>query len=153
MAEEVFALAVASWRQRVASRQGSGTVELSESQFLTLDLITRDPRGGGTPTVGDLQRAIHVLPAQMSRIIRSLETNFDKPLIHCQLNQQDKRRIDVSITDEGRRVYEEFRTARLAKTRDILQFLSEEDRKEFVRICRRIRELQESGERRESRHL
>lgn len=138
MAEEIFALAISSWKQRLAARQ-SETAELTESQFLTLDIIAHHP---GMPTVGEIQRAMHVLPAQMSRIIRSLETGFEKPLIHCQLNQADKRRIDVAMSDDGRRLYEEFRTGRLAKTRELLQFLTIEDRQEFVRICRRIRELQ-----------
>src|SRR5262249_53177719 len=114
-----------------------------ESQYLTLDLVIR---ANGIPTVGELQRSIGVLPAQMSRIIRSLETNFEKPLIHCQLNQADKRRIDVAITDEGRRLYNEFRAARLAKTREILQVFCVEARRKFVRICQRIREVHESGE-------
>ena len=81
----------------------------------------------------------------MSRIIRSLETGFDKPLIHCQLNVTDKRRIDVQLTPEGRKTYHDFRNTRLAKTRDMLQFLSPADRREFVRICRLIREHQESA--------
>jgi DNA-binding MarR family transcriptional regulator len=142
MAEEIFALAVLNWRQRLASKQDPNVAELSESQYLTLDILMRSAT---TPTVGEIQKNIRVLPAQMSRIIRSLETAFDKPLIHCQLNQNDKRRIDVAATDEGRRIYEDFRAARLSKTRKILQFLSGEDQAEFVRICRRIRELQEAA--------
>ena len=149
MADEVFAIAVSAWKQRVAARSAV-TPELSESQYLTLDLVLRaqsaataDAVPAAPPTVGELQRAIGVLPAQMSRIIRSLETGFEKPLIHCQLNAADKRRIDVHLTDEGRRTYQEFRQSRLAKTRDMLRFLSPADRLEFVRICRRIREHQE----------
>lgn len=141
MAEEIFALSVLSWKQRLAAR--SANPELSESQYLTLDLLVH--AGEATPTVGELQRTIGVLPAQMSRIIRSLETAFDSPLIRCQLNQNDKRRIDVHLTRDGRRVYESFRESRLAKTRDILRHLSDEDRAEFVRICRRIREVQAGG--------
>ena len=140
MAEEVFAIAVSSWKHRLAARSAA---ELSESQYLTLDLIIRNE---AIPTVGELQRAIGVLPAQMSRIIRSLETGFDKPLIHCQLNVTEKRRIDVQLTPEGKKVYQEFRNTRLAKTRDMLQFLSLIDRGEFVRICRLIRENQETAQ-------
>ncbi len=139
MAEEVFAIAVSSWKQRLAARSSA---ELSESQYLTLDLIIRND---ATPTVGELQRAIGVLPAQMSRIIRSLETGFDRPLIHCQLNVTDKRRIDVQLTPEGKKTYQDFRNMRLAKTRDMLQFLTPGDRGEFVRICRLIRENQETA--------
>jgi len=137
MAEEIFAITVLSWRDRLANRNTAN--ELSESQFLTLDMLAKAKTK--TLTVGELQRAIGVLPAQMSRIIRSLEAGFDKPLIRCELNQTDKRKIDVSLTSAGRGMYEEFRTARLAKTTELLANLPENDRHEFVRICREIREL------------
>ena len=135
MAEEIFSLTVMSWRERLASRHET---ELSDSQYLTIDALA----GSETPlTVGEIQRAIGVLPAQMSRIIRSLESGFDKPLIRCELNQHDKRKIDVHLLPQGREVYDEFRRSRLSKTVDILKNLSERDRTEFVRVCRRIREL------------
>jgi DNA-binding MarR family transcriptional regulator len=135
MAEEIFSLTVMSWRQRLATRHEA---ELSESQFLTLDTLVNS---GAAISVGEIQRSISVLPAQMSRIIRSLESGFEKPLIRCELNQTDKRKIDVTLTPEGRRMYTEFRSARLTKTVDTLQHLPENDRAEFVRICRQIREL------------
>jgi DNA-binding MarR family transcriptional regulator len=141
MAEEVFALTVLSWRQRLASKQQQA--ELSESQFLTMDTLIHNPE---VLTVGEIQRGISVLPAQMSRIIRSLETGFEKPLIRCELNQEDKRKINVSLTSEGRRIFNDFRTARLAKTVDILKHLSENDRLDFVRICRQIRALYQQQE-------
>ncbi|HVT81193.1 MAG TPA: hypothetical protein VHM90_11100 [Phycisphaerae bacterium] len=135
MAEEIFSLTVMSWRQRLAAKHDT---ELSESQYLTMEALVGSE---AALTVGEIQRAIGVLPAQMSRIIRSLETGFDKPLIRCELNQHDKRKIDVHLLPEGRAVYDEFRHTRLSKTVEILKNLSERDRTEFVRICRRIREL------------
>jgi DNA-binding MarR family transcriptional regulator len=137
MAEEIFSLTVMGWRERVASK-GQGSAELSESQYLAVDALMRSP---GTLTVGEIQRAIGVMPAQMSRIMRSLETGFDKSLVRCELNQTDKRKIDVKLTAEGKRVYEHFRNAKLVKTVDILRQLEDKDRLEFIRICRRIREL------------
>ena len=137
MAEEIFSLTVMGWRQRVASKQ-HGDEELSESQYLTIETIDN---ATSTLTVGEIQRAIGVLPAQMSRIIRSLETGFDKPLIRCELNQSDKRKIDVQITPEGRRIFHEFKQVRLSKTVEVLKNLDDKDRQEFIRICGRIREL------------
>jgi len=135
MAEEIFSLTVMGWRQRVASRQ-AGIPELSESQYLAIDTLVN---ASTILTVGEIQRAIGILPAQMSRIIRSLESGFDKPLIRCELNQTDKRRIDVHLTAEGKLAYQEFRQARLSKTVDILKNLPDADRQEFVRICAQIR--------------
>ena len=140
MAEEIFALTVLSWRQRLTSRHQGDSPELSESQFLTLDTLAKH----STLTVGELQRSINVLPAQMSRIIRSLETGFEKPLIRCALNQTDKRKIDVTLTPSGRKSYDDFRAARLKSTIDILSHLPEHDRLEFVRICRAIKKLYQS---------
>jgi hypothetical protein len=40
------------------------------------------------------------LPAQMSRIIRSLEAR-ERPMIVCRINPQDKRKIDVCLTAAG----------------------------------------------------
>lgn len=138
MAEEIFALTVMAWRQRLLSRRQSESDELSETQFLTLDNLIRHK----TQTVGELQRAIGVLPAQMSRIIRSLE-NFEKPLIRCELNQTDKRKIDVTLTPAGRKMYEDFRSGRLSSTIEVLTHLPDHDRQEFVRICREIKKLYE----------
>src|SRR5579884_3878243 len=76
MAEEIFGMAVATWRQRVASRREAAN-ELSESQYLTLDTLVRSTTTQQVLTVGELQRSIGVLPAQMSRIIRSLESGFE----------------------------------------------------------------------------
>lgn len=146
MAQEIFELSVMGWRRRLISRQ-QGEAELSESQYLTLDAIVNAP---DSLTVGEIQRAIGVLPAQMSRIIRSLESGFEKPLIQCALNQTDKRKIDVRLTAEGRRAYQEFRQVRLSKTVEILTDLEEKDRQEFVRICARIRELVHAATVRES---
>jgi len=140
MAEEIFALAVMSWRARVASKQRS-TVELSESQYLALDVLVEATAGGDPVTVGEIQRSIGVLPAQMSRIVSSLQTGFEKPLIRCDLNQSDRRKIDVSMTSEGRAAYDGFRQSRIVKTVEMLKGLPDKDRQEFVRICRRIREL------------
>ena len=139
MADEIFSLTKMSWRQRLATRH-LGEEELSESQFLTLDgIVTR----GEPQTVGDLQRAIHVVPAQMSRIIRSLENDFDAPLIRCELNQEDKRKIDVRLTDDGRTAYSDFISSRIGRTLELLGRLTEKDRLDFIRVCGQMRKLYE----------
>lgn len=131
MSEEVFALHLLYWRTRVA--KGSAA-ELSETQFLTLDILNKS----GLQNVGDLQRAIGVLPAQMSRVIRALESNFDSPLIRCELNAQDKRKIDVTITDAGKKAYDDFRQAKITKLSAIIEQLTPDDQQQLVRICREM---------------
>jgi len=91
--------------------------------------------------VGQLQKSLRVLPAQMSRVIRSLENKIDKPLIRCQINARDKRRVDVYLTEQGRQAREEYRSARLAASLGILGQLPDDDRREFMRILSRIHEM------------
>src|SRR5437870_211463 len=79
-----FCLAVPRGRRR------SG--DLKEVEFLTLSILQHHD----TLIVGEIQRMLGVLPAQMSRIIRSLEAR-ERPLIACRINPHDKRKIDVAL--------------------------------------------------------
>jgi DNA-binding MarR family transcriptional regulator len=105
-----------------------------------LDLLARHQ----PMTVGQLQRGIGVLPAQMSRVMRSLEEKGDKPLIDCTINAQDRRKVDVALTDSGRNAYQSYRTSRLARSVEVLGQLKQRDRREFMRIMRIIRRLVEA---------
>lgn len=134
--EEIFSLSKDFWVAQGRAR-GRHQTEITETEFLTLDLLIRSE---GTLTVGDIQRQIGVLPAQMSRVIRSLENKGDHPLISCKINQADKRKIDVEITRAGRTAHEEYRRLKLASTERILLNLGEQDRRDFMRILRKIRE-------------
>lgn len=131
MGEEVFALHLLFWRSRISK---SNITELSETQFLTLDILNKN----GLQNVGDLQRAIGVLPAQMSRVIRALESNFDSPLIHCELNAHDKRKIDVTITEAGTKAYEDFKQAKITNLSTLIGTLNPSDQENLVRICREM---------------
>ncbi|HUW84840.1 MAG TPA: MarR family transcriptional regulator [Phycisphaerae bacterium] len=138
LAEEIFELSNLGSRSRAARRR-HGAMDLSESEFLTLDTLAKGER----MTVGQLQRAIGVLPAQMSRVVRSLESKTDEPLIHCAINPQDRRRIDVTLTEAGRHAYHEYRESRLSGAVEVLAELKDRDRREFMRLLRVIRKLME----------
>src|SRR5262245_8881558 len=88
---------------RVRRRAG----DLKEVEFLTLTILSDQ----GTMIVGDIQRLLGVLPAQMSRIIRSLEAR-ERPLIACRINPQDKRKIDVHMTPAGEKALADHREGR-----------------------------------------
>jgi DNA-binding MarR family transcriptional regulator len=95
---------------------------LKELEFITLKIL----KNGGTMIVGHIQRLLGVLPAQMSRIIRSLE-NRDRPLVSCRINPHDKRKIDVCLTLAGEKALTDYENLRLRGIADLLQTLSEED--------------------------
>ena len=111
-------------------------VELKELEFLTLSILSSRP----TMIVGDIQRLLGVLPAQMSRIIRSLE-NRQPPLIECQINASDKRKVDVRLTSAGRRTLGEFQEVRVQKLVGLLKGASDEDHDELSRLVARLHEL------------
>jgi DNA-binding MarR family transcriptional regulator len=135
--EELFSITKDLWVARAASR-GRHEAEITETEFLALDMLVH---GGERPlTVGDIQRHIGVLPAQMSRVIRSLESKGEQPLIQCKINPADKRKVNVELTDAGRAVHTEYRRSKVAGIEVMLQNLSEQDRNELMRILRLIRD-------------
>jgi DNA-binding MarR family transcriptional regulator len=122
-----FCLAVPRGRRR------SG--DLKEVEFLTLSIL----RQRDTLIVGDIQRMLGVLPAQMSRIIRALEDR-DQPLIACRINPQDKRKIDVALTPAGQAAFQDYQTSRIRSIAAILTKLSEEDIDDLNRLMEKMHE-------------
>jgi DNA-binding MarR family transcriptional regulator len=138
-AEEIFELTKMSWMARSQQQPRKGQIDLTESEFLALDWLTKaDPE---PLSVGEIQRRIHVLPAQMSRVVRSLEAKAGKPLIRCRINPKDKRKIDVTLTDAGKKAHQSFREARLAATIDMVSKLPPTDRVELMRILGEIKTI------------
>jgi DNA-binding MarR family transcriptional regulator len=139
LAEEVFELATLSSMARARGRGGNAApdLQLSETEFLALEAIAK----AGTVTVGEIQKAIGVLPAQMSRIIRSLETKGGGAFVKRAINQSDKRKVDISLSKAGHSAHHAYRDARLTMTVEILSNLNQEDRDTFMRILRYMRTL------------
>lgn len=113
---------------------------LKEVEYLTLALLAER----GTMIVGDIQRLLGVLPAQMSRIIRALE-NRTEPLIVCQINPRDKRKIDVCPTDSGSRALREYQDIRIRRIATLLHDLPAEDQDELIGLLDKVRGLLERG--------
>jgi len=115
-----------------------GGFDLSESEFLALDAL----EGLVSLSVGDLRRRVGVLPAQMSRIIKALEQRYDEKLVLCSINPKDKRKIDVAISPRGRRAVEAYRRAKIARSIESLEALSDEDLEAFIGILHKIEAAQ-----------
>jgi DNA-binding MarR family transcriptional regulator len=116
------------------NRRRSG--DLKEIEFLTLSILHRHD----TLIVGEIQRLLGVLPAQMSRIIRALEMR-DRPLIACRINPRDKRKIDVALTPEGTAAFQDYQTARVHSIASLLGRLPEEDLEDLQRLTVKVNEL------------
>src|SRR5437773_6683101 len=108
LAQELFEVVTQICLSTLRGRRRLG--DLKEIEFLTLAILQE----GGTMIVGDIQRILGVLPAQMSRVIRALE-NRDRPLIQCRINPRDKRKIDVCLTPFGEKSLLEYQGIRVGR--------------------------------------
>jgi DNA-binding MarR family transcriptional regulator len=120
------------------SRRRAG--DLKEIEFFTLAIL----QDHGMMIVGDIQRLLGILPAQMSRVIRSLE-NRDLPLISCRINPQDKRKIDVCLTEAGEKALLGYQAVRVRRIAELLQDLPEEDQENVTHLLDKLRGLLERG--------
>jgi DNA-binding MarR family transcriptional regulator len=120
----------------VSPRHRRGSGDLKEIEFLTLSLLHQH----GTLIVGDIQRQLGVLPAQMSRIIRSLEGR-ERPLIACRINPHDKRKIDVALTQAGLVAFQAYQAARIGSIARLVGKLPEEDLDELHRLVDKLHDL------------
>ena len=126
LAEAIFAVSKRSWVG--ATRD---TSELTESEFLALDHLS----GVGTATVGDTQQQIQVVPAQMSRLLRRLEGSG---FVTSDINREDRRRVDITITNAGPAVHARYRKAKLAPIIAALDRLTDDERAQFMALVAKM---------------
>jgi DNA-binding MarR family transcriptional regulator len=81
-----------------------------------------------------------VLPAQMSRVIRSLE-NRERPLIQCRINSRDKRKIDVDLTANGEKTLVEYQGKRVGRIVEQLSDLTDDDQDDMIRTLNKLHGL------------
>jgi DNA-binding MarR family transcriptional regulator len=134
IAHELFQLVTQICLSTLRGRRRGG--ELKEVEFLTLSLLQTN----NTMIVGDIQRLLGILPAQMSRVIRSLE-NRDRPLIQCRINPRDKRKIDVCLTTHGEKLLLEYQSKRVGRIVERLQSLTEDEQEDLIRALTRLHGL------------
>ena len=134
VAHELFEVVTQICLSTLRGRRRLG--DLKEIEFLTLAIL----QANGTMIVGDIQRILGVLPAQMSRVIRSLE-NRERPFIQCRINPRDKRKIDVCLTPAGEKMLLEYQSKRVGRIVERLQQLSEDDQDELIRALTKLHGL------------
>ena len=137
IAHELFQVVTQICLSTLRGRRRAG--DLKEVEFLTLSLL----QDHGTMIVGDIQRVLSVLPAQMSRVIRSLE-NRERPLIACSINPRDKRKIDVELTTHGEKALLDYQGKRVGRIVERLNSLPEDDQEDLIRALNKLHELLES---------
>jgi DNA-binding MarR family transcriptional regulator len=134
IAHELFQVVTQICLSTLRGRRRAG--DLKEVEFLTLSLLQEH----GTMIVGDIQRVLGVLPAQMSRVIRALE-NRERPYIHCRINSRDKRKIDVELTAHGEKTLVEYQSKRVGRIVAQLSELSDDDQDDLIRALNKLHGL------------
>lgn len=84
-------------------------------------------------TAGMLSEQLHVVPGRMTDILKSLEY---KGFIKRCRNDEDKRKVNVCITDKGRIEAEEKRKYIEDEYRGLFSILSKEDTEELIRLLK-----------------
>ncbi len=133
MAADIFELMKLAFTARARAR-ADRPEELSEAEFLSLDALSR----GGSPSVGDIQKQVGVLPAQMSRIIRALENKPSGAFVKCSINPGDRRKIDVQVTAKGKRAHTNDEAVRLKFAKEVICCLPVGDRELFMQYMSTI---------------
>ena len=138
LARQLFSVATHFCLVLPRGRRRAG--DLKDIEFLTLTILSSH----GTMIVGDIQRVLGVLPAQMSRIIRSLEGR-DRPFIACRINPDDKRKIDVCLTAAGEKALADYREGRVRAIAELLAKLPEDDLDTIDGLLDKLQPLPERG--------
>ena len=138
IAHDLFQVVTQICLSTLRGRKRSG--DLKEVEFLTLSLL----QANGTMIVGDIQKLLGVLPAQMSRVIRSLE-NRERPYIQCQINTRDKRKIDVCLTPFGEKSLLDYQAKRVGRIVERLGNLNDEEQEDMLRSLHKLHGLLERG--------
>lgn len=84
-------------------------------------------------TAGILTEQLHVVPGRMTDILKSLE---NKGLIKRYRDDEDKRRVNVCITDSGRFEAEEKRKYISNEYKGLFKILSKDDTEELIRLLK-----------------
>jgi DNA-binding MarR family transcriptional regulator len=86
----------------------------------------------------ELAAAMNTSTARVAMALKSLET---KGFIRRRIDKDDRRKVIVSITEEGRRLVMSERREMRDRMVRILRELGEEDAREYIRIIERITEI------------
>lgn len=92
---------------------------------------------GGEVLPGDISQEMDVSSARIAAALNSLEK---KGLVTRQIDTNDRRKIIVGITQEGRNLAGKHNQAALGVAVKMLECLGEHDAREYVRIMKKLAE-------------
>lgn len=84
-------------------------------------------------SAGILTEQLHVVPGRMTDILKSLES---KGLIERRRDDEDRRKVNVCITEEGRTQAKEVRAHISQEYQGMFQILGKKDTEELIRLLK-----------------
>ncbi len=88
-------------------------------------------------TPGEISKMTEMSSARVAAALGSLEK---KGLVERKLDERDRRRVQITVTEKGKTFSEEKISCLVNKVTEMLTFLGEEDSKEFIRILHKLQE-------------
>ena len=116
---------------------------MMHGEMFILDYLERIDRN---VMPGELSNKTGGSSARTAIALRNLE---QKGYIRRDIDKSDRRKIIVSLTDEGRRLTLEEREAVLRRMKAIVDALGESDVREYIRIVARVAEVSDKINREE----
>jgi DNA-binding MarR family transcriptional regulator len=87
---------------------------------------------GDTMSAGDMGEHMHVSSARIAAVLGKLE---DKGYIERRIDKDDRRRIEVVLTELGRRCAKEHRDEMKSKFANTFKRMGKKDTEEFIRLA------------------
>lgn len=92
-------------------------------------------------TPGDLSNKLNIKTARVAALLNNLE---NKNLIRRRVNENDRRKIIIDLTIQGKQKAEELKNVHLNKTSLILEKFGINDAKEVIRLTKKLKTILES---------
>jgi DNA-binding MarR family transcriptional regulator len=120
-------------RLRQASQQAMSQWDLNPSQARALRVLDRH----GVMRPSELSERLRIAPRSATEVIDDLE---GKALVRRTPDPGDRRATLIEVTEDGRALSQQIRSARGTETDRIFEKLSTADRAQLARILRKLRE-------------
>lgn len=99
-------------------------------------------QNGGKVIPSDISNEMGISSARVAAALNSLEK---KGLIIRKIDAEDRRRILIDLTDSGREQVKSHYRMVMNMVKNMLQYLGENDAREFIRIMKRLAEKGPEG--------
>jgi len=131
-------LATELLEKMVALRRLKSQKSIDESLHGETFILGYIAQHGGDVNPGEICQGMNVSTARIAAALNSLEK---KGLITRQIDPNNRSKIIVDITREGQKSAEKHQKTVLYTTTKMLEFLGEQDAKEYIRIIDKLLEF------------